>query len=82
MYNEEFKRCGKCHLNLPLTAYSLKRTGDIKKICNFCLDRARKYYNSKRCLHNKFLYHCEICREISKNIKHPNENQLKENEIM
>jgi hypothetical protein len=67
--SDEMRKCSKCLLNLPITNFGKWRTGEYKKMCNYCLNRVREYYHTKKCLHDKFLYHCEICRNIQKQSK-------------
>lgn len=63
------KRCGKCKIELPISAFSAKRSGKTKSICDHCLAWLREYYAKKKCLHGKYLYFCKECCARRKQIK-------------
>jgi len=61
------KYCSKCRMNLPIDQFSKKRNGDYKKTCDHCLKYSVNYYKQNKCLHNKYLYICVICKNIKQN---------------
>lgn len=62
---EERRRCNKCHVALPLDRFARRRSGDYKKMCEYCLAWYKEYYQRRRCLHDKFLPRCEVCSAIA-----------------
>jgi len=58
---EERKKCSHCKVNLPLSHYRAKRSGDLNKMCNYCCEVNKKYKESTKCTHGKQKYYCVEC---------------------
>ena len=59
--NTNKRKCSRCKVNLPLTAFKIKRNGEYKKRCEFCCEKTREYANRYKCPHNKLKYTCKEC---------------------
>jgi hypothetical protein len=51
-------KCNKCKVNLPITHFKVKRSGDLTKQCIKCLDYAE---NRKKCACGKRRSQCIVC---------------------
>jgi len=69
----EFKTCGNCFVNLPISEFGQKRNLEIYKHCNNCrLIKKRSYANNKekrKCPHGLTKYYCPSCKELKKFMK-------------
>jgi len=52
-------RCNKCKLILPLDQFKFKRTGNIYKNCNLCLEHSNR--QRRKCEHNRQPNQCKDC---------------------
>lgn len=68
---QPMRRCTKCNVKLPLEAFAKHRNGEIKKMCEYCLERYKSYYKTKKCLHGGYIYNCKTCMEIKKQMSSP-----------
>jgi len=58
---EDKKICSHCHVNLPLTHFSMKRNTDFNKMCDRCLVVAKNIRDRLKCIHLKRKSRCNIC---------------------
>jgi len=59
---EEKSKCIRCKVNLPLSEFSIKRSGELSKQCKCCLVKAKGYRDKAKCEHNKQRNYCKICK--------------------
>ena len=57
----ERKKCTRCKVNLPLSAFKQKRCGNYKSYCEVCCKKRREYIRKNKCAHNRIKYYCKDC---------------------
>ena len=35
------RKCSRCHVNLPISAFKMKRSGEYKKQCELCCEKQK-----------------------------------------
>ena len=54
-------KCTRCKVFLPFINFNIKRSGDLNKNCNNCLEYRKKARNNDKCPHNKQKSRCLEC---------------------
>ncbi len=65
METDNKRKCTHCKVNLPISDFKIKRSGEYYKQCTKCCEDDKKYRKSIKCEHKRYRYQCKECCTLS-----------------